>query len=72
MADLKELRPDKERGVQHSSSRRDRQADTMAMAVSAQLVNLSTKAELQLIEAVANAMPSGQVRTSNSGENYVL
>lgn len=33
----------------------------MAMAVSAQLVNLSSKAELKLVEAVAGAMPSGQV-----------
>lgn len=32
------------------------------MAVSAQLVNLSAKAELELVEAVAAAMPSGQVR----------
>lgn len=31
------------------------------MAVSAQLVNLSAKAELKLVEAVAAAMPSGQV-----------
>lgn len=34
----------------------------MAMAVSAQLVNLSAKAELKLVEAVASSMPSGQVR----------
>lgn len=34
---------------------------TMAMAVSAQLVNLSSKAELKLVEAVAGVMPSGQV-----------
>lgn len=32
------------------------------MAASAQLVNLSAKAELKLVEAVATAMPSGQVR----------
>ena len=32
------------------------------MAVSAQLVNLSAKAELKLVEAVASSMPSGQVR----------
>lgn len=37
--------------------------ESMAMAVSAQLVNLSAKAELKLVEAVATAMPSGQVRT---------
>lgn len=37
----------------------------MAMAVSAQLVNLSSKAELKLVEAVAAAMPSGQVRRND-------
>ncbi len=40
---------------EHSSS-------NMAMEASAQLVNLSVKAELKLVEAVAAAMPSGQVR----------
>ncbi|CAM9603571.1 unnamed protein product [Ectocarpus sp. 6 AP-2014] len=38
----------------------------MAMAVSAQLVNLSAKAELKLVEAVAKAMPSGQAQFSKA------
>lgn len=38
----------------------------MAMAVSAQLVNLSSKAELKLVEAVAGAMPSGQAEFSKA------
>lgn len=41
---------------QHSTD-----STTMATAVSAQLVNLSAKAELKLVEAVASSMPSGQV-----------
>ena len=46
----------------------------MATEVSAQLVNLSAKAELKLVEAVAMAMPSGKVRNllGKSAKNMVV